>query len=279
MKTRTRWFSALALVMALAVPGPAQAQTYFWWQVVDERGEAYTGQNVQCSVFRPNQHAAAVIHTSSALTSGGASPLFSDVNGRVHFYASFSDPVDVTCYYAHGGSAQVNRLDRFTHKIVIPRQQGLRVSRFSVTNATAATNQAAGITLPAGAVVRDVVIQNLAPRGVGTYHVSVGFAGNHAVAANVNALVNTQALTSPDEWIRPHASVMTAGGNVASHRGVALEYHVSGYRVERPYMVHVASGLDVTYAVDPGTTAGARVHVYIIWSQYHTGINRLGLTD
>ena len=281
----------------LALPTPALAQTYFWWTVADERGEIYTGQNVQCSVFRPNIHAAIVLHTTSAQTAGGQSPIFSDIDGRLHFYSSSSAPVDITCYYAHGGQAQVNTFRSTDHKIIIPRQSGLKVSRFSVANGATATNVNSGITLPQGAVVRDVLIQNLNPDGrTTTYHISVGFGGNHAVAANVDALVSVQALTSPDEWLRPHiiraAGALGGGAGLANHRGVALsDYHAqiyagaSGtgmpYYVERQYLIHVASGLDVMYAVNvPGVTnGGARLHVFIIWSQYHSGLNRLGLTN
>lgn|SRR3990167_3809116 len=277
-KTLTLFTAALTLFGVLALSSaPASAQSYFWWTVVDEQDRPYTGQNVQCSVFRPNIHAAIVLHNAT-LSSGNTNPLWSDASGRLHFYSASADPVDVACYYANGGASFVNKLTRQTHKIVIDRQ-GRKISRFSVNNTSTATNQSTGITLPQGAIVRDVIVQNLNPQGLGTYHLSVGFAGNHAVAANVNALISAQALTSPDEWVRPHASIMTAGGNMASHRGVALEYHINGMYAERSYMVHVASGLDVTYAVNPGTGAGARAHVYILWEQYHTGVNRLGLTN
>lgn len=293
MKTTIRsWVAgALAMLLIAALPVAAQAQQYFWWQVIDERGEPYTGQNVQCSVFRPNVHAAILLHTTSGLTAGGNSPLFSDSGGKLHFYSTSTDPVDVTCFYANGGSAQINKLDRFTHKVVIPRQAGVRVARFAINNVTTATNQSSGITIPSGAVVRDVIIQNLNPQGLGTYHVSVGFAGNHAVAANVNALVSAQALSSPNEWLRPHVIMTGTGLNErvdVSHRGLALQRFIAGHGsaagsvglyAEVPYLVHVASGLDVTYAVNPGTGAGARVHVFIIWENYHTGVNRLGLTN
>lgn len=305
MKTMIRkWLAgalAVALLLAPAAPVPvadAQVNTspqYFWFQVIDERGEPYTGQNVQCSIFRPNQHASIVLHTSATLSNNVASrdPLFSDASGRVHFYSTSQDPVDIACYYVHGGSAFINRLDRFTHKVVVPRQQTYKVSRFSVNNATTATNQSAGISIPSGALVRDVIVQNLNPKGVASaYHISVGFAGNHAIAANVNALVDALALTSPDEWLRAHVQLANAGTVNervgTSHRGTALQRLIAGhgsasgsigFYSEIPYLVHVASGLDVTYAVTVPATATARLHVYILWQQLHVGINRLGLTN
>lgn len=304
---QTKRLAALLVALLVFTPMAAISQGagsgyYFWWQVVDERGNPFTGQNVQCSVFRPNTHAAILLHTTSGFTAGGNSPIWSDPTGKLHFYSAIADPVDVACYYTNGGAAFINDLDRQTHTIIIDRQ-GRKVSRFAINNTATATNQTPtpALTLPAGAIVRDVLIQNLNPRGLGTYHISVGFAGNHAVAANVNALVDAMALTSPDEWIRPHLVLavgnslgnygVTAAGN---HRGVALsQYHqslclggvcgsttagITMYR-ETPYLVHVASGLDVVYAVNPGTAAATRVHVYIFWEQYHSGINRLGRTD
>lgn len=283
MKTQVRKVLAGALAMLLMVavtPAVAQGPYYFWWLVQDERGEPFTGQNVQCGVYRPNTHASVVLHSTSQLTVGYQNALFSDSNGKLHFWSSSNAPVDVACFYANGGSAQVNKFRVTDHKIVIPRQGGSKIAKFSVNNITTATNQSSGITIPAGAVVRDVIIQNLNPKGVASaYHISVGFAGNHAVGANVNALVNAQALTSPDEWLRPHVT----GDFATNHRGVALSRsHGSGAGsyYELPYMVHTATGLDVTYAVSiPGPVGGARLHVFILYNQYHTGINRLGLTN
>lgn len=302
MKTPTMFRSiALALALLLGFGSStvfAQGPYYFWWLVADERNEAFTGQNVQCSVYRPQTHAAAILHTSSALTSGGNSPLFSDVNGKLHFWTSSSDPVDVTCYYAHGGQAQVNRLRYTDHKIVVPRQSGAKIAKFSV-NSTSATYQTdSGIDIPAGALIQDVIVQNLNPRGLGTYHLSVGFLGNHSVATAI-ALLQTQALTSPDEWLRGHmvggfGTGLGGGTLTGNHRGTALsDYHTSlclggvcgstaagiSRYIERPYLVHVSTGLTVSYSAQPGTSAAVRAHVFIYWTQFHTGVNRLGRTN
>lgn len=281
MKTTLRTWFALALALAmLAAPSVGLAQTtgayYYWWQVTDERGEAFTGENVQCSVFRPNTHAAAIIHTTAALTAGGNSPIWSDANGKLHFYSSVNTPVNLTCYYAGGGTAQINKFRINDHKLMIPRQAGIIVSRFAV-NSTAATYQTdSGLVIPPGAVIRDVIIQNLAPRGLGTYHVSVGFLGNHSVAVS-NALVSAQALTSPDEWLRPHLVSFTA---LATHRGVALiRTHSGDQYMEQPYLVHVGSGLSVSYSAQPGTAAAVRAHVYLIYQRIHSAADRFGLTN
>lgn len=277
MHLRT-WLSlALAVVLALA-PFVSLAQTsgayYYWWNVTDERGEPFTGENVQCSVFKPNTHAALVVHTSATLASGGNSPLFSDVNGKLHFYSSANTPVDVNCYYAGGGSAQINKFRITDHKMVIPRQSGAVISRFAV-NSTSATYQSdSGIVIPGGAVIRDVIIQNLNPQGLGTYHLSIGLLGNHGVAT-AGALVTGQALSSPDEWLRPHLVSFTA---LATHRGAALTrtHAINNFYMEVPYMVHVASGLGVSYSAQPGTGAGVRAHVYVIWQRLHSAADRFG---
>lgn len=287
MTKRSLIAAVLALALLVAGPAPALAQTYFWWQIVDETGQPYTGENVQCSVYRPNIHGAAILHTSSTMSNATAAndPLWADSTGKFHFYSSLTTPVDVTCYYDYGGGGFSGRIDRFTHRIILARQ-GLQVSRFSV-NSTAATYQTAtNVYLPAGAVVKDVIIQNLNPLGLGTYHLSVGFLGNHAVAT-ANSLVHVQALTSPDEWLRPHAVMLTRSGVqtvYSSHRGTALgiiqEAHgaaagFSGLYFERAYTVHVASGLQVSYSAQPGTAAAVRAHVFVIWQRLHTQINRL----
>ena len=278
---------ALALAAALLLPAGAWAQTRFWWQIVDESGQGYTGQDVQCSVFRPNIHAALVLHTNAALTTAAGNPLWSDASGTFHFYTSSSDPVDVNCFYNYGGGGFKGRVTQFQHKFVLPRQ-GTQVSRFAV-NSTAATYQTdSGIVLPAGALIRDVVIQNLNPRGLGTYHLSVGFLGDHAVATS-NSLVTTQALTSPDEWLRPHMQELASGTGAlfyfsGTHRGAALVRFAVGHAngigdrgvyTEKSYLVHVATGLQVSYSAQPGTGAGVRAHVLILWDRLHSSSNKL----
>lgn len=282
--------SILALLLALALalaPGVSWAQGpyYFWWLVVDETGQPYTGETVQCSVFRANIHGAAVLHTTAQLDAGGTSPLWSDVGGRLHFYSSSSAPLDVTCYYTYGGSAYSGRIGTTVHRIVLPRQ-GPQVARFAVNSVSATYQTASGVVIPQGAVIRDVIIQNLAPRGLGTYHVSVGFLGDHSVATAA-ALAHTAALTSPDEWIRPHVQysftqqIMGVAGN---HRGLALSDFAlrhsnaqgeRGWYVEKAYVVHVSTGLEVSYSAQPGTSAGVRAHVYILWDRLHTTSNRV----
>lgn len=281
----------LALILVLAPVAPAWAQTQFWWLAVDELNQPYTGQNVQCSIYRSNVHAAIVLHTSAALDTGLPQPIWSDANGRLHFYSSLRDPVDATCYYTYGGAGFSGRMTRFDHKIVLPRQ-GTQIVRFGV-NSTAATYQTdSGIVLPQGALVRDVIIQNLNPLGLGQYHLSVGFLGNHAVATAI-ALVQTQALNSPDEWLRGHmvggfGTGLGGGTLTGNHRGTALsDYHTSlclggvcgsttagiSRYIERSYLVHVATGLGVSYSAQPGTSAGVRAHVYILYDRLHSPAN------
>lgn len=296
MATRLR--SILAGLLALALvfaPGPAWAQLsyYFWWDAVDERAQPYTGQNVQCSVWRPNIHGAAVLHSGASLAGYSASrdPLWSDATGKLHFWSSSSEPVDINCWYTYGGSGFSGRMRTTDHRIVLPRQ-GTQIVRFAVNNAAATYQTDSGVTLPQGAVVRDVVIQNLNPQGLGQYHLTVGFLGNHAIAT-ADALVAAQALSSPDEWLRPHR-VLRGGGDslrgtlLGNHRGTALsDYHqtlclggvcgataagISRYW-EVPYLIHVSTGLTVSYSAQPGSGAGLRAHVYILYDRLHSPAN------
>jgi len=286
---RRRFLKVVALALAVAVlfPAGAWAQTRFFWQIVDEAGRPYTGENVQCSVFRPNIHAAAVLHTNRALTTSAGNPLWGDVTGTFHFWSSISDPLDVSCFYNYGGGGFSGRIDQFTHKIVLPRQ-GVQISRFAVNSVSATYQTDSGLVLPQGALIQDVIIQNLNPQGLGTYHLSVGFLGNHAVATS-NSLVTTQALSSPDEWLRPHMQEAASGTGAlfyfsGTHRGAALVRFLVGHAngigdrgiyTEKAYLVHVATGLQVSYSAQPGTGAGLRAHVLVIWQRLHSQSNRL----
>ena len=302
MKTM-KWLAAslAALILVTAAPVGAQSAYYFWWQVVDEQGRPYKQQtlgvgDVQCSVSRPNIHGAAILHSNSSLSiRGETGPLFSDTNGRLHFYSTSGDPVDVQCYAEYGGSASVAKLDRFTHKIVVPRDAAVNITRFPVSQSGSASvyQVDAGASLPQGALIRDVIVQNLGTAAGGggvlsTYHLSVGFLGNHIVGTS-NSVVDRVDLTGFVEWLRP--SYINDAGTLAiaatpgktTHRGAAMisthAFSVGGnnvtIRFETPYLVHSASGLSLSYSV-PATVPLTPyiLHVSVYWQKFHTGVNR-----
>lgn len=279
----TKWLAAaLAALILVAAPVSAQTPYYFWWQVVDEQGRPFKSQtagvgDVSCSVYRPNIHGAAVLHSNASLSNiGRTDPLFSDLNGRLHFYSTSADPVDVTCTAEYGGFASVAKLDRFTHKIVVPRDASTNITKFPVNSIAVVYQGDAGASLPGGALVRDVIIQNLSPITGQSVHVSVGFLGNHIVGVS-NSLLNAYDVTSnaanAPEWKR--ATYTSAQVSIATHRGTALILsHGSTQTYEVPYLVHVDTGLSLSYSTNATTASAARVHVFIIWNRFHTGVNR-----
>lgn len=289
MKALKRWMAAAMAVALLGVAPGAFAQVgpfYYNFTAVDENNVPYVGQNVNCSITRPQQHGYVTLHSSSALLASSGGTIWSDVNGRLHFYTSLNVPVDVQCFYAGGGSF-TGRLRHTDHKIIIPRQ-GLQVARFAVSTSAATYQSNSGIVIPGGSLVYDVIVQNNNPQGLGTYHLNVGFLGNHAIATS-NSLGQV-ALNSPDEWLRPHM-VVTSGVNVAgdfstwvNHRGVALRRAHgagAGFYAEVPYLVHVGTGLSVSYSAQPGAklAAGSNfvvAHVFILFKSLHSVSNSIG---
>lgn len=290
---------ALGLVLAPNV-GFAQA-TYFWWQVVDEVGRPYPSQTVSCSVYDLASHGAKELFLAPSLARHvgvlTSMPLLSDANSRLHFWSESTSDIRAVCYYARGGAATDVRLSRFAHTVMIDRQ-GRKVVRFPfVTNST---NQATSLWLPQGAVVRDVMVQNLPGSQGGDksiMHLNVGFRGNHA-GAEYHAFVNRLNLGSTDEWIRPgaHIGVSPGTGGLgrryhvgASHRGAALAYFAAGggipigegaggpvgwhqgFYLEVPFVVHMAGGIELSYQTS--NTPGLSGHVYVIYDSYHTGVS------
>ena len=289
-----RWMAAAMAVALLGVVpvealaqqatgprvGPAGAY-YYNWQVVDEAGFPFTGQDVNCTVTQPQIHGYVTLHANSSLddkTGGGT--IYSDDNGKFHFYTSLAGPFDVQCYYAGGGGATV-RLRHTDHKIVVPRQ-GRQIARFAVSTSSATYQSDSGIVIPAGSIIEDVAIRNMNPRALGTYHLSVGFLGNHSVAT-ADALAAAQALTSAEEWLRAHSAI-TATGVSPTHRGVVLRTThgaATGAYAEIKYMVSAPSGLQVSYSAQPGVigAAGANfvvAHVYVIYQRLHSVSNKTG---
>ena len=293
MTTKIRRIVAglLALGLVLAPNAGFAQATYFWWQVVDEVGRPYPSQTVSCSVYDLASHGAKELFLLPSLARHAgvltSMPLLSDSNSRLHFYSESTTDVRVTCFYARGGAATDVRLSRFAHTVMIDRQ-GRKVVRIPYVRNTSPTNT--GIWLPQGAVVRDVIVNNLGTgAGVTTdlladAHLDVGFGGNHTVATG-HALVRQLGLNFGD-WQRPHftATIRGARGGYTFdgfHRGNALAFAIQGHRagdvmfpgvyIERSYTIHVAGGLEVTYTTN--NVPGISGHIYIMYDSFHTGLS------
>ena len=302
MKTMKQIVAGLLALGLMLLPVQAVAQTYFWWQVVDEFGRAYPSQTVSCSVYDLASHGAKELFLLSTLARHAGvmttMPLLSDANSRLHFYSDSTADIRVVCYYARGGAATDVRLSRFAHTVMIDRQ-GRKVVRFSYVTNTAATRT--GIWLPRGATVRDVIVQNVSGSGQTDPpasdvnpepHLNVGFAGEHVVSLP-HSLVNRMHLTRTAEWVRPgprYRTVTKAGGEgqwfhvIASHRGEAIADTCGRggvstaplgagctFYFERPLEIHFAGGLELVYQTS--NTPGISGHLYLLYDSYHTGVS------
>jgi len=299
---RSKIMASLLALGLLLVPVSAFAQYYFWWQVADEFGRPFPSQTISCSVYELASHGAAVIYNAPSLAPHAgvqtSMPLLSDSNSRLHFYSASSDDKRVVCYYARGGAATDVRLSRTVHTILIDRQ-GRKIVRFPYVTNTGTTRT--GIWFPRGAIIYDLLVQNVSNSGQTDApasdvnpepHLNVGFAGEHVVSLT-HSLVNRMHLTRTAEWVRPgprYRTVTKAGGSgqlfhvIASHRGEALadtcgRGGVSGpplvegctFYFERPMEVHFAGGLEVTY--NTSNTPGISGHVYLLYESFHTGLS------
>ena len=275
--------SLLALGLLLA-PSLGFAQAYrYWWQVVDEMGRPYQGQTVRCSVYRIGTGTALAYHFSSNLANPGSTmPLLSDANSMLHFWSSANTDVGVICNSVSGGQAGA-RLRYTDHSIVIDRQ-GRKVVRFQVVQNATAVNT--NVFIPGGAIIRDVMVQQVT--GAANAHLEVGFRGDHLGAHNLSALVHRLALPAANDatFVRPGATFDADGGTypvvAAVHRGSALAtYHLvatsvkfqggsyqPGFYVETAYSVP-AVGVELAYRTS--NTAGLSAHVFVLFDLFHVG--------
>jgi hypothetical protein len=295
MSKSFRGFAAvLAVVLAglLAWPAVVASQGvksgagayYYFFQVVNENDEPFTTPGaVRCSIYNRGMDAGAnpyVAHTTNQLSNNGAYtlPLASNDNGIIHWYSTLNTPVNVKCFSQYGDYAYKNGLLITSHKVRMDTSGAYKISRFPyVTNAGPTLT---GIVIPPGGLVTDVAVEVVtglyAPTDV---HIDVGFAGNHTVAVR-NALVNRMRINNPGFNLAHSATGTFANGALSvSHMGVALVHvsAVSGLSLvtARPYLVHMNSGLEVTY--DTSNVAGIGGHVYIFWRMLHVGYNSQGL--
>lgn len=294
---------ALGLVLA---PSVGFAQAYrFWWQVVDELGRPYYQQSVRCSVYRIGTGTALAYHFSSNFVNPGSTmPLLADANSAFHFWTDSTTDVGVLCNSFSGGQSGT-RLRYTDHSIMIDRQ-GRKVVRFQATTNASPTNT--NVFLNGGAVIRDVIVQNMA---AGATHIGVGFRGSHLGTHNAVALVHELSLSTAG-FLRPGAVIAQSGpsaiGNtqyaksggdlgmfwnvVGNHRGVALSYsHVVGTYGQQSggRLLNNAAGLsgmypsgfymEVAYVVPEAgvelvyiTSSGdVKAHVFVMFDAYHLG--------
>lgn len=279
---------ALAAMLALALvaaPSGVFAQgagpgKYFWFQVVNENDEPFTEEGaVRCSVYgRDASTGSAIVHTTAQFTQAYTLPLASSANGVVHWYSTADDPVNLKCYTQYGDYAYKNNFTRASHKVRIDTSGQNKILRFPYV--TSAQPTSTGLILPMGSLVTGVAIERITIADGA--HINVGFAGNHAVGSR-NALAS-QVAVDQRGFIYAH-EVANAGADASApssaastHIGLALRHMVgstgSGFKAQvvRPYMVHVSSGLELTYTTS--NVAGIGGHVYIYYTQMHVGANR-----
>lgn len=278
----------LAAVMALGVlmtPALLAAQTgyYYWFQMQDVQGEPFTENGeFSCSIYQGAGSGATIaqIHANSSfnLASALPQPIYSDRNGRVHFYSTSDTTFRAACYSKYGRYGVLERLDRTGVKSLrVEREPLNRISRFQYTTNTSPT--VTNIVIPKGGRIVDVLVVPSSPPQTGPTstccHLNVGFDGNHAVATG-GALVAAMDISggyNADSPLRP-IFVVNGAATVNRHRGAALRYHVTtngyGSYGEVPYLVHVSSGLTVTYSTTSAASQGG--HVYILWDQTHLGV-------
>lgn len=284
MKIRQMIAAILALTLMVAPTGAfaqgAGPAKYFWFQTVNEEGEPFQEEGaVRCSVYaRDAQTGSSIVHANAQLTTAYTLPLANSGNGIIHWYSGSEDPVNLKCFTQYGDYAYKNNFGRNRHTVRIDTSGSRKIYRFPyVTNATPT---ATGLVIPMGGRVMDVMVERI---GIADgAHLNVGFTGNHAVSS-WNALASQLAIDQRG-FVTAHltANAGSDAGNFAaaagSHIGLALRHQVastgSGFKsqIVRPYMVHVSSGLEITY--NTSNVAGLGGHVYVIWEMMHVGSNR-----
>lgn len=283
--------AALALVLAGLLAWPAvvasQVRTggayYYFFQVQNEYDEPFTDDAfVSCSIYTNAENGSVRSYTHAAsslsLASAQGGPLYSSVNGLIHWYSSTADPVDVVCYTKGGDSARKNNMTIREHKLRVDTSGANKVVRFPFSGGAAAkyqTDSGLGVVIPEGAVVSGVAVQ-LATRPAQWAHLDVGFGGAHAVAGSGAALARQIDLQQAPGFILAHNSSCyppAANCVAGDHLGAALT-HVTALagngtlRGYRPYMVHVSGGLSLTYSTPAGAQGG---HVYVFYRTLHVG--------
>lgn len=298
---KSKRFRGIAAVLAVALAGllawPALVASqgvksgagayYYFFQAVNENEEPFTTAGaVRCSVYNRGANESGTLylaHTTNQLSVNGAFslPLASNDNGIIHWYSTSNVPVNLKCFTQYGDYAYKNGFTISTHKVKIDTAGAYKISRFPYTTNAAPTST--GIIIPAGALVTDVAVEVVT--GVGAVptdaHIDVGFAGNHTVAVR-NALVRNMKINDRGFFL---AHSQAFGGSTptnaqGTHRGTALTHtYTTGansvMNIDRNYMVHVSSGLEVTYNTS-AAPAGIGGHVYIFWRMLHVGYNAQG---
>ena len=292
---KSKRFRGIAAVLAVVLAGllawPAvtasQVRTgngyYYFFQVQNEHDEPFTTDAfVACSIYQNTENGSVYSYTHANSTMNNASaqagPLYSNVNGIIHWYSTSTTPVDVVCYTRGGDSGRKINMTTSEHKLRIPTSGGLKVVRFPFSGTTTAryqTDSGLGIVIPEGAVVTGVAVQ-LVTSPSQWAHLDVGLGGAHAVAGSGAALARQLDLQRTPGFILAHnASCFPPAANCVAgdHLGAALT-HVTALsgngtlRSYREYMVHVSGGMALTYSTPAGAQGG---HVYVFFRTLHVG--------
>jgi len=273
-------------VMAAQIRTSGQPGYYYFFQVQNEYEEPFTTDGfVACSIYsrEDNGRTRFWTHSAASLANGTAQagPLYSSVNGLIHWYSGTTNPVDVVCYTKGGDSGRKVQMSIRDHRLRIVTSGADKVIRFPFSTNTAPTGS--GIYIPEGATVSGVALQIATP-GATVAHVDVGFGGNHAFAVR-NALANRlqagpNTLTASagfNTYMPPTGAVGATWPDIGgiqtaakTHYGVLLNHFgaLGGY-YNGGAMVHTTGGLEVTYTTS--NVAGLGGHIYVFFRVLHVG--------
>lgn len=294
---KSKRFRGIAAVLAVVLAGllawPAvtasQVRTgngyYYFLQLTNEYDEPFTDDGfASCSIYSREDNGAVRSYTHSAsslnLASAVAGPLYSSVNGLIHWYSSSTNPVDVVCYTKSGDSGRKASVTIRDHKLRIVTSGSAKVIRFPFSGGAAAKYMTStGLFVPEGAVITDVAVQ-LATSPAQWAHIDVGLDGNHTVSTGSALARQIDLFGSPRFILAHNGSCFPPAANcvAADHLGAALT-HVTALsgngtlRSFRPYMVHVTGGLRVTYSTPAGSQGG---HGYVFFRTLHVGSTVMG---
>lgn len=295
MKTLKR-FSALALAALLLVGlvptlGSAQSTYNFRLQIMDETGNPITS-GIRCFVYDSGTDTRATLYSD---TSGTAlsNPVTGSSAGECSWYSTASTAVDVVAFYTtKGAKARRNGVTIYDHRLVMVTQAGAKSVKLPFVTSNNETST--GFTIPKGAVLREVVIENNAAVTGGHIAVGIysgetggdpdGFCGGGASLAGGSptfgrdlnttgmlgchaVIVTATKLVSPNFYLGAfHVGVLLARGSVGNDDAGAAGHAGNYFRY--PF---IGNGVAKTVVYTTNAYTGAHGHIHLLFDELNIG--------
>ncbi|MBI4060140.1 MAG: hypothetical protein HY403_01790 [Elusimicrobia bacterium] len=236
MRTMRRWCAALTTLLALALVLPAavaaQSNPRYWLQVVGDDDSVITSG--YCRPLTAGTNTEPTVYTTATLATAKSVPIsINTTTGECEWYQTRGQTYDVMVYVTAGTYRGTQmRVKNFTGvgKAVAPAGGAMKVMVVPFSATASLTTTQASESVPAGALIKDILIETKTP--VSASRINVGLLRPGQEYDNLCARISTATVgfanCSVTTYLTPENLTITHNNENHASAGYLYVYYLRG---------------------------------------------------